>query len=352
MRKSGISALGALLFSACVCAAPLEPVGPPDHWLDWTNNYADVRDEFARCGVTPVQAAEWERMLQRMARRVTLAKVDLPSGWYGALDGRYYGTWLSALAPCKGLPMEGGLSLGMWPVRDLKRVPVRGQPGQTRLKPNGETYFVGVHVNQWRGTSELKWLDDGVQPRMSVAQKRGEFGGHPLLDGKWLVVTPPGYGPAFLPAPIERVLKAWMKNENAQLQEIEGAIKGLQTTGAKPGKLSAGQDVLRTRLERATQWLASLSAEQRKAPAFVTRQGEVTTQAEPNSTQVWIDNPAYFDLKRPRTAPQLLVLDLSQLDMETPLGSQDQGAPRLLRQFVEGIDWRALSADMLKDAAP
>jgi len=137
------------------------------------------------------------------------------------------------------------------------------------------------------------------------------------ISRKWGHDSQPGQS-------IERVLKAWLKNENAQIQEVE----------------------------RATQWLASLDAEQRKVSAFVTRQGEVTAQPDSNSTPVWIDNLGYFDPKRPRTSPQLLVVDLSQLDMEAPLSNQEQGARKLLRQFVEGIDWRALSADMLRDAAP
>lgn len=345
-------ALSQLAFGAGVAAVPVEPIGPPDRWLEWTNNYNDQRDEFSRCGVTPAQATEWEHMLQRMARRVAQTKVDLPPGWYGDLRGHYYGPWLGALEPCKGLPMEGGLALALWPPQDLKRVPVPGRPGQTKLRPNGEAPFVDVYVNQWRGNAQSKWLDDGARPRMSVAQKSGEFGGYPVLDRRWLIVTPVGHGPAFVSAPPKRVLRAWLKNETALLQEVETSIKGLEASGQNPGRLAAGLGGLRARIARSAQWLASLDAEQRRAPAFFTRQEEIVAQPEPNAAQVWVDNPTYFDPTRPRTAPQLLVVDISQLDMETPLVSQPMGSRRLLRQIVEGLDWRALAAEVLRATAP
>jgi hypothetical protein len=74
---------------------------------------------------------------------------------------------------------------------------------------------------------------------------------------------------------------------NALLQEVEVSIKGLEAIAQEPGKLSTGPSGLQAQMARGTQWLASLDAEQRKAPAVFTRQEEVAAQPEPNGAQVW-----------------------------------------------------------------
>jgi hypothetical protein len=345
-------ALLALQLASFTSGAAAAAVGPAERWMAWTNNADGAGDDLVRCGVTPAEAATWDRQLQQLARRVAQADVSVPAGWYGELRGAYFGPWLGALQPCRGLPMEGGLSLWMWPEGALKRVPVKGQPGVTRLQPNGHTWNVTLYINQWRGPETLKWLDDGTLPRLTVARRTGDFAGYPVFDDRTVVVTPPGYAPAFLPAPFERVLAAWLRHETAQLEQAQAELKALQAAGIKPGKLDSGPDATRLRIARAKQRLASLGTAQRQAPAYVTQAEEVTLEPEPNAMPVWVDNPRYFDPSRPRTAIQLMVLDLSTLDMRTPLNEQPSGALKLLRQFVERIDWPALARLSQEEARP
>ena len=71
----------------------------------------------------------------------------------------------------------------------------------------------------------------------------------------------------------------------------------------------------------------------------------------PGSQQVWIDNPAYFDHRLPRTALQLIAVDIASLRTGPPPSAQPD-AGGLAREFFAHADWQGIARDVLKGGTP
>jgi hypothetical protein len=355
MPARPITRVTALAACGAVWAALAAPCGgadidPANRWLEWENNHAVMGDAMSRCDVSPQLAAQWDRKMQQLAQRVTKTDVALSEGSYGDLRSSLHGPDNNPL-PCKSSPLTGDITLSVWPKGRLKL-----QPGQTRPKRpglgggegSGPSPSLRLYFNERRGTDEVDWLKDGAGPRMTAGRPPGTVLGYPVWGESWLIVTPPNRQPPFLPAPLERVVKAWVAAQNAELDKVAAALKQPEVAKDKATTAMFTQliEVNRPRVEKVRKLLDGPPA-QLKGPVFIGGRAEVQAEPSPDTQQVWIDHPAYFDPKLPRSAVQLIAIDIAYMNFDRAGGAQDD-AKRLGRQFIEHIDWKAFAEEGLK----
>lgn len=345
-RLASIATLWAAMSAPCTAA----DIGPPQRWLEWQNNHAVMGETLKRCGVSPQLATQWDQNLQQLARQLAKTPLPWPEGLWGELSGTYTGT-SDKNAPCKTVPLTGDIRFAVWPA---SRLPLK--PGQTRPQHpgpgSGEGFgpaeAVRIYLNERQGTSEVDWLKDGAGPRMSLGQQTGTLLGHPVWGEKWLLVTPANRPPPFVPAPLERVVKAWLAAQNAERDKFAAARKEAEAardkaTAAMYTKLLEAN---RPRIEKVRQLLDGPPA-QRQGPVYIAPGDEFQLQPAPDAEAVWMDNPASFDPQLPRSAVQLIAIDIRNLQLDQPAPAKVD-AKSLVRQFVERADWRSLAGEAAK----
>jgi hypothetical protein len=348
-RVSAVAAaciVGAALATPCRAA----DIGPANRWLEWENNHAVMGEAMKRCEVSPQLAAQWDQKMQQLAQRIAKTEVSLAQGSYGDLRGILHGPDNNPL-PCKSSPLTGDIALAVWPAG---RLPL--QPGQTQPKRpgpgggegSGPSPSLRLYLNERQGTDEVDWLKDGAGPRMTAGHQSGTVLGYPVWGKNWLIVTPPNRPPPFLPAPLERVVKAWVAKQNADLDQVDATLKLAEAAKDKSAvdMFTKLIEVNRPRIEKVRKQLDGSPA-QLKGPVFIGGRAEVQAEATPDAQQVWIDNPATFDPKLPRSAVQVIAIDIATMNFDQPGGAQGD-AKWLGRQFIERIDWKALAEEGLK----
>ena len=350
MTRATPLAAGCIVWAALATPCSAADIGPANRWLEWQNNHSVMGEAMKRCEVSPQLATQWDQKMQQLAQRMANTKVPLAEGWYGDLRGSLHGPDSNPL-PCKSAPLTGDITLSAWPAGRLKLQPGQSRPqrpGPGGGEGSGPSPSLRLYLNEWRGTDEVDWLKDSAGPRMTAGRQSGSVLGYPVWGENWLIVTPPNRPPPFLPAPLERVVKAWVVKQNADLDQVAATLKLAE---AAKDKASADMfrnliEVNRPRIEKVRKLLDGPPA-QLKGPVFIGGRNEVQAEATPDTQQVWIDNPAYFDPKLPRSAVQLIAIDIASMNFDQAVGAQGD-VKRLGRQFIERIDWKALAEEGLK----
>ena len=342
-----------VLAAACILSsaarAATTDVGPPDRWLTWENNFTAAAGSLRDCDIAPALAAQWDQNLQVLARRLVQTAVVWPEGWVGSLSG-FYGRGDGVGPSCKGVPVAGYVTYSLWAPGKLKL-----EPGQTRLKrpllggegdgPRESVYF---HVNQLQGIRTLDWVKDSEGPRLGTGQQTGTLYGYPVWEDKWLLITAPNHPAPFVPATLERVVKLWVADQNKQLKPMLDGIKAAEAAKQKPlvDMYIKMADGTRKNIERVTKLLDG-PPEKRQGPAYVGGSGGVQAEPGGGAQQVWAENPAYFDPKQPRTALQVVAIDVTYWGLDKPAAAQADGKG-IVRQLFDRTDWAALAKDILK----
>ena len=350
MKRSCTIAAFATLYIALAASGHAADFGPTDRWLEWENNHAVMAEAMKRCDITPPLATQWDQNLQQLARKIANTQVSWAEGQWGDLRGVLHGPDNNPL-PCKTSPLTGDMQLTVWSASALERK--AGKPRLQRPGPNGEgsgsAPSVRLYLNERPGTHERDWLKDAAGPRMTTGKPPGTLLGHPLWDEKWLLVTAPGRPQPFVPAPLDRVVKAWVAAQNAQLAEFAATRKAAEDAKDKAAAAMFTKmiEANRPRIEAVRKLLDGPPA-QLKGPVYIGAGDEVQLQPSPDTEQVWMDNPAAFDPKLPRSAVQIIAIDVAYRDLDQPAPAGKVDAKGLLRQFIERVDWRALAAEGLK----
>jgi hypothetical protein len=338
--------------AAAAAWASAAEVGPPERWLDWQNNHVAMASTMAHCDVVPALAAQWDEHLLQLAQRMASTPLPWPEGWYGEMRGTYNAMQSEAM-PCKALPMNGYITFSVWPLG--RPGPARGLARSPRAEASSEgsgaPHSVYVHVNQLRGTTELDWLNDGSDPRMTVGRPTSRLSGYPVWGNRWLLVSSPQHAQPFLPATLERVVNARVAAQTAEIDKFTAIKKRAEAAEDKAAFDLYTQLIASTRASiEQTRKLLDGPPERARGPAYFGPGDEVQAQPSPASQQVWIDNPAYFDPGLPRTAVQLIAIDIGNLRLDAPASANadaDADAKGLARQFFERTDWQGIAKDLL-----
>ena len=348
-RQAAALALAAAALLGQPAGAAPNDIGPPERFLEWENNHALAASSMQDCDIPPALAAQWDQNLQALARRLAQTPLTWPTGWVGGLSG-FYGRGGKTGPACKGQPITGYITYSLWPPGKLKL-----QPGQTRLKRpppsgegNGAREAIYIDLNQRQGPNPVEWAKGSDGPRLTVGRQTGTLYGYPVWEDKWMLITPPQHVPPFIPATLEQVVKAWVAARTVEMKKIADSIPLAEA--AKDKRLTeflAGQvEGFRKKIDKVNQLLDGPAA-QRQGPAYIGGNEDVAAQPTGNAQQVWADNPAYFDPKLPRTALQLIAIDVTYRDLDKPPPTQPD-SKALVRQIFDRTDWAAMAKDVLK----
>lgn len=351
----------ALLATAAILlalpAATAEPTSLPERWLEWHNNYAVYPTGLSDCDAGKSLGAEWDQNLQRLASAIARSGGATAPGVYGEIHGGI-GNSLQDGQPCKGRPVMGFLSMGYWPERDV----TAAAGARPKLKREHAHHFVlTVWLNTFTGVdpqSAPDFLrDKGKWTGIGLLEQTGSLQGFPVINNSAIVITPPGHAPAFVPMPLERVLKLWLPAQAQALRDSEDLVKqypanqrdDMRKRVVEPIQtlIARGQALLRQG-DAVLKGSAYLRLDRELGGLF-----EVAAQpgADANSKAfVVMPNPAYFDPKLPRSAVQLMVLGVSGLNLDQPAvrNSDDFDSTFLTREFVERVDWKSIARTELR----
>jgi hypothetical protein len=346
----------ALIASVCLLAAlpavPAEHTPLPERWLDWRNNYASYPTGLSDCDASKDLAAEWDQNLQRLASAIARSGGAVPKGTYTEADGGL-GNSLQDGQPCKGRPLMGQLHMAYWPESSVTAA-VGTRP---KLKQeHGEHYILTIRLNTFDGleTHVPDFLrDNGKWTGIGLVMQTASLQGFPIINNSAVVITPPGHAPAFVPVPLDRVLKLWLPAQAQAIRDQEDLVKqypadqrdGLRKRVVPPHQalLARGQ-ALQRQGEAVLKGPAYLRLD-RDSLAF-----EVVAQAGADTSAIMMPNPAYFDPKLARSAVQLMVLGVSGLNLDQPATHNgDSFDSRFLtREFIERVDWKSIAKTELR----
>jgi hypothetical protein len=345
--------------SACACmllAMPAmagNPVALPERWLEWRNNYAVSSSRFSECDVGKGLGTEWDQNLQRLASAIAHSGGAVPKGSYGQIDGGI-GNSLQDGQPCKGRPVMGDVHMGYWPESS---VTVAAGARQTLKQDHGHHFVLTIRLNTFAGLGadrvpdflrdKEKWTGIGTVEQTASLQ------GFPIINNSAVVITPPGHAPAFVPVPLERVLKLWLPAQAQAIRDQEDLVRQypadrrdeLRKRAVEPlqAQLARGQ-ALQRQAEAVLKGPAYLKFE-RDAGGF-----EIVAQPGADTSAIMVPNPAYFDPRLPRSAVQLMVLavDGLQLDQAATHNGDSFDSTFLTRAFVERVDWKSIARTELR----
>jgi hypothetical protein len=346
----------ALITSACLLAAMAavhaQPAALPERWLEWRNNFASYPTGLTECEASKSLAAEWDQNLQRLASAIARSGGAVPKGTYAEVDGGL-GNSLQDGQPCKGRPLMGQLHMGYWPESSV----TAAAGARPKLKrDHGEHHILTIRLNTFDGleTHVPDFLrDNGQWTGIGLVMQTASLQGFPIINNSAVVITPPGRAPAFVPMPLDRVLKLWLPAQAQAIREQEDLVK----------QYPADQrDAMRKRLLPPHQaLLARGQALQRqgeavlKGPAYLKLDRasltfEVVAQPGADTSAIMMPNPAYFDPKLARSALQLMVLGVSGLNLDQPAAHNgDSFDSRFLtREFIERVDWKSIAKTELR----
>lgn len=330
-----------------------EPPAWPGRWLDWSNNHAVYPQGRADCDVGKSLATEWDANLRQLASAIARSGGALPEGLYGKAHGGV-GNTLQDAQPCKGRPIMGFIDLGLWHEREVTSTP--GERPQLK-RGHGHYFPLVVRLNTFTGLGNDGMPDflrgKGTWTGIGVLEQTASLKGFPVLGNSALVITPPGHAPAFVPLTLERALQLWLPAQAQALREQETVL--LQYPAPQR------DDFRRRVLEPMQALLARGRALQAqggdalKKPAYLrvdmaTAGHEIVAQPGPDTSALMAPNPAYFDPRLPRSALQLMVVEVGGLGLDQPArdGDRSHGSAVLMREFLEKVDWTSIAREALR----
>jgi hypothetical protein len=341
---------------ACMLVAPpavsAEPAPLPERWLEWRNNYAAYPAGLSDCDASKGLAAEWDQNLQRLASAIARSGGVVPKGTYAEADGGL-GNSLQDGQPCKGRPLMGQLHMGYWPESGVTAAP----GARAKLKQDhGEHYILTIRLNAFDGleTHAPDFLrENGKWTGIGLVTQTASLQGFPIINNSAIVITPPGHAPAFVPMPLDRVLKLWLPAQAQAIRDQEDLVKqypadqrdGLRKRVVPPHQaLLARGHALQRQGEAMLNGPAYLKLD-RESLAF-----EVVAQPGADTSAIMMPNPTYFDPKLARSAVQLMVLGVSGLNLDQPATHNgDSFDSRFLtREFIERVDWKSIAKTELR----
>jgi hypothetical protein len=330
-----------------------DTAAPPERWLEWHNNYVAYPQGLSDCDASKGLAAEWDQNLQHLAGAIARSGGAVPQGTYGEFAGGI-GNSLQDGQPCKGRPVMGFLSMGYWPERDVTAT----AGARPKLKrDHGHHFVLTIRLNTFTGLGADRvpdfLRDTNKWTGIGTVEQTASLQGLPIINNSALVITPPGHAPAFVPMPLDRALKLWLPAQAQALRDQEDLVKQYPADR---------RDDIRKRVVEPNQaLLARGQALQRqgdavlKGPAFLRLDREsggheILAQPSPDASALMMPNPAYFDPKLLRSAVQLMVIDISglQLDQAAAHNSDSFDSTFLTREFVERVDWKSIAKTELR----
>jgi len=347
----------ALVATACMLAAMPALAGDiaalPERWLEWHNNYAVYPQGLSDCDASKSLAAEWDQNLLRLANAIARSGGVVPQGTYGEIAGGI-GNSLQDGQPCRGRPVMGFLSIGYWPERDVAAA-VGARPKLKR--DHGHHFVLTIRLNTFAGLGadrvpeflrdKDKWTGIGTVEQTASLQ------GLPVINNSAIVITPPGHAPAFVAMPLDRALKLWLPAQAQALRDQEDLVKqypadrrdDIRKRVVEPNQalLARGQ-ALQRQGDAVLKGLAFLKLD-RESGGF-----EILAQPGPDASALMMPNPNYFDPKLPRSAVQLMVIDISGLQLDQPAARNGDGfdSTFLTREFLERVDWKSIAKTELR----
>ncbi len=345
-----------LIGSACMLmampAAHAQPAPLPERWLEWRNNFATYPNGLSDCDASKGLAAEWDQNLQRLASAIARSGGAVPQGTYAEADGGL-GNSLQDGQPCKGRPLMGQIHMGYWPESSV----AAAAGARPRLKQDhGEHYVFTIRLNTFDGLETHApdfLLENGKWTGIGLVTQTASLQGFPIINNSAIVITPPGHAPAFVPMPLDRVLKLWLPVQAQAIRDQEDLVKQYpadQRDGLRKRVVPPHQALLARGQALQRQGEAVL-----KGPAYLKLDRdslalEVVAQPGADTSAIMMPNPTYFDPKLARSAVQLMVLGVSGLNLDQPAARNgDSFDSRFLtREFLESVDWKSIAKTELR----
>lgn len=344
---------------SCACmlvALPALADGPsalPERWIEWHNNYVTYPLGLSECDAGKGLAAEWDQNLQRLASAIARSGGAVPPGVYAELHGGL-GNSLQDGQPCKGRPLMGFLSMGYWPERDITAA-AGARPVLKRA--HGDHFILTMRLNTFAGLG-AETVPDFLRDRqrwtgIGTVQQTASLQGLAILNNSVLVITPPGHVPAFVPMPLDRALALWLPAQAQAIRDQEDLVRQYPADR---------REEMRQRAVAPNQaLLARGQALQRqgdgvlKGPAYLKLDREsggfeVVARPGPDTSAIMLPNPAYFDPRLPRSAVQLMVIEVGGLQLDQPAARNGDSfdSTFLTRGFLERVDWKSIARTELR----
>ncbi len=401
-RVAALTGLAVLSSSLAISAQITFLTSEPGRWRPWIfNAIPSARTERAAT-VAEVKAFE-ARLLElgEIIRRTPIASspIGFAIGPHGYLAG--YAALAPGQPPGRAVPLGGGYGMGAFPISEYPKA------GRTVREENAETELLYFEINQIRpgiypawgpaewGTADIDAFiepDSGTGPvgltrigRVFVlkAHDRPLWVPMPLGDAlapviaefktQWdnrrdlytrdvdaLAKSQTPQARAARKADLERMAAAIPNGAEVMAQALkdDAAIEEMERTRLAPDgpdarEVASAESAFRT----AVAALDGLSPEARTAPACYDDEADGVTrrfrgkQGAPSTCRALVGtNWAYFDKTRPRSSPQVLMVNLFErcLEPESLKRTSPPGGCQVNRQIIETLDWDAVKAWMSK----
>lgn len=370
----------------------------PEHWMEWDNHRAISGDGVGSCGITKQLSMEWDQSLQQIA--ATLASLGGPMNQYayasptGILyrDRSHRDLTANSYQTCSRYPIEGEVIIEVWTEAQVDIPP--GGKGRAKLK-RVHTEGAGAITVSFNQLPDLAPAYDVFnEARMGFYIPTGTFQGYPVVGTstypnfakRTILITAPGHGQAYIPVPINSVLKLLIptlkekiadqekkiKEAADSISDSSETIKGLRKMGATAKQIQDHQQqmnqiigMMETELKGNHSQLdnfmviANLSEAQRTGPAYLKPsmtpgvEFVLLTKPEEGAQTLMMQNPDYFNDKLPRTAKQVMVIHLPQFDYDVvPERRSDEDEKNLSGLWIinlfKQVDWKVVAKSALR----
>ena len=307
-------------------------------WKVWvTGQGIDSPTAKRDCAVDDATLNAWYERLRRIHESVKNTPVKVPPD--------YRVRWSAGWSDFRGVgcrigPLNGELAYEPFNEKLLK---LNSRTGA--LEPYQSTSALRLHVNVIRGLNVLPWAAPPDEPAIGMARVTGRFGGFPIIENKFALITPPGAPEPFVPAPAELVLRRWLARREADLAGIEPIVKG---HGGTPGEM-ASLTRIREGIERARDMLGKLDSSTRNRAVWLRTEGlldEIVFEPVAGAVQVMWVNPQFFAQAKSRSGVYVFSVAVWELDLGSPGNGSVRSAIDLNRMMAEAIDWQALARSL------
>jgi hypothetical protein len=338
-RTVYVGLASSLLLGAAGAALAQAPRYDAAHWLNWRNNYGSLKSDFSRCKIGDAEAAQWDQSLRQIGRELAALAPTPPAGLFGSVHQ-------TTMVNGQCGPLQAEVELGFIPPADTEQRPSKLHPGKTWTRAKSVRWRLSLNLNRLPELQQAGYAEPGGSPYYWVT-RTGTLAGYPIYDRQFVIIPAEGRASPVVPVPAEKFINAYLRAADAKIAELVKSDAELfkVTHNHLPG-FDLGVEAVRETVAVAKSTLARMTPAQKAAPAYsslaAVTDGSVIAAPGPDVYAVVVLNPAYFDPKQPRTAPQLLVLDLRDSGDRGGEQAVTGGGPveQAMPAYVRRVDWR------------
>lgn len=283
-----------------------------EHWFPWVQNNYYARAMAQSCGASKPVYDELTRAVQRLATAWAATPGATGADLYGRMQWNPQG--------CKSGVLDGDLIYWPWPSGYFRMEPAPGKPGQTRPHFTNETVPLTMGINKPQGITFVGQMNAEGHDEVGYIKATRRISGLPVYDFDHVLVAAVPGRELFKPVTLDEALHRWLQY-------------------AYPNEWAR---------ERHQALLARLTTAELQQPAYYYRdennREQIVTAPGTRIFPIVRYNPDYFDKSKPRSAVQLITVDVHFLDFSRDVNDPRVGTQRFARHMLEATDWSQLAA--------